>query len=160
MTDTLIALIADHGLTAAGWALSLLAMAATWLLTRSGLAAKWRDLIAEVGVYVRDAVMYVFQVYVEAIKAGRADGKLTDEEKAHALALAVAAVKERLGWRKLLSLGGGLVGRLLGGSGWQGKVDALIGKLVEAEVGKVKVEAKAVGLHTSGTRAEPPPVPR
>jgi len=46
---------------------------------------------------VYEAVVYVAQTYVDDLKAGHADGKLTPEEKAEALARAKAAFKARMG---------------------------------------------------------------
>lgn len=50
---------------------------------------------AQLEVYT--AVEYVAQTYVSDLKAAREDGKLTEQEKAEALAKAKAAFKMRLG---------------------------------------------------------------
>lgn len=167
-------LLVDKGAAALKAALALLASAAAWLLVRAGLSAKWRSLIEELGAHAKDVVLYVFQTYVEAIKAGRADGKLTEEEKTRAKLMAIAALKERLGWKKLLELGGGLLARLFGGDAWERKVEGWLGGAVETAVAEAKRDGKASGLSTSGKDApdsvvdrlplkappEAPPLPR
>jgi hypothetical protein len=77
------------------------------LLALTGLAA--RHLLPMIGWrYARDvasramneivfAVNEVAQVYADAIKDARKDGKLTDEEKAEAKRLAIEAAKRNLG---------------------------------------------------------------
>jgi hypothetical protein len=167
--DLTYSLIIDHGREAVAWALGALAAAAAWLVVRVGVSATWRSLLEEVGAHGRDVVQEVFQVYVEELKAARLDGKLTEDERRHAKALAMAKLKERLGWRKLLELGGGLVARVFAGSSWAKRVEEFLGGAIEASVADAKREGRAAGLKTSGTDVPtiverlplgPPPLPR
>lgn len=154
-------LIADHGTQVAGWLVGILALVGAWALTRLSLAAKWRALITELGMMARDAVLEVWQVYVEAIKAGRADGKLTDEETRAARKMAVDALRVRLGWRKLAQLGGGMLMRIFAGSTWAERLNSWLVGAVETQVAAAKLAGKSAGLVTTGTAvSETPPVPQ
>lgn len=147
-------LLVDKGAKGLQAALAALALAGAWLLAHIGLSAKWRSLIEEIGAHAKDVVQEVFQVFVEGIKAGRADGKLTDAEMNVAKEMAIAKLKERLGWRKLLELGGGMLARLFGGDAWAAKIEGWLGSAVETAVAEAKREGKALELKTSGKDAD------
>lgn len=156
----LIELAVDYGTPVLGWLLALIAAGGGWLVVRLGLAARWRELVKELGAHARDVVLEVWQTYVEAIKAGRADGRLTEEEKRQARDLAMKKLRERLGWKKLLALGGGLFARVFAGEKWAARVEEWLGGAIETAVAEAKREGKALGLRTSGTRSEPAADPR
>jgi hypothetical protein len=139
-------LAVDYGDKLLGWILALLGAAATWLLVRVGASAAWRSLVTELGAHARDVVLEVWQTYVEALKEGRADGKLTDQEKRIAKERAVAKLRARLGWRKLIALGGGVLTKLFAGSAWAQRVEDWLGGAVETAVAEAKREGKAAGL--------------
>lgn len=83
---------------------------------------------------VRDAVLMVHQTYVSEITAGKADGTLTDEEKAKAKADAIAAAKSYIGVKGLEALGRVLGLDVSGVEGW-------LGGKVEAHVAALKADA-------------------
>jgi hypothetical protein len=158
-------LVVDYGARALHAALAALAAALAWLLLRVGLSSRWRSLLEELGAHAKDIVLEVFQTYVEALKAARADGKLTAQEKAHAKTQALDKLKTRLGWWKLVQLGGGLLARVFPGSSWASKLEDLLSGSVETAVAEAKREGKTAGLVTSGKDAPtplplPPPLPR
>ncbi len=149
-------LFVDRGGQALQAALALLALAGAWVLRHVTLSARWRSLLEELGAHSKDVVQEVFQTYVEAIKAGRADGQLTDAEKNRARDMAIAKLRERLSWSKLLQLGGGWLARLLGGTSFENKVESWLGGAVETAVAEAKRGGKAAGLSTSGTNVPDP----
>lgn len=105
-----------------------------------------RAMLGRVGDEAKAAVLEVFQVYVSAIKAASADGKLTADEKAHARGLALDALKRNLGKQGLGRLAR-ILGLRIGGTA----LDAwLLGK-VETAVAEAKLVGTAVGSKTSGT---------
>jgi MFS family permease len=150
MPDGMYALLADYGLGAMTWMLTLLAAAGAWLMVRSGLSAAWRGLVIELGAHARDVVLEVWQTYVEALKAARSDGKLTAEEKATAKGLAIEKIRARLSWPKLVALGGGMLARAFHHEEWAKQLDELLGGAVETAVGEAKRQGKAAGLKTTG----------
>ncbi len=99
--------------------------------------------ISEVG----DAIREVYQTYVGALKDGRADGKLTDAERATAKRMAIAIAKSNIGKKGL-----GRLMRVLG-------IDALddwLGSKVEAAIADAKVVGKAAA---GGSTPRPLPLP-
>lgn len=80
---------------------------------------------------VFSAVKEVEQTVVGAIRRAKADGKITDEEKAEIKAKAIAAVKSYLGAKGLLELA-----KVLGLDG--AALDALIGAKIEGAVHDMK----------------------
>lgn len=62
------------------------------------------DVIDRAHVEVYSAVAYVAQTYVDDLKKAKEDGKLTNEEKAEALARAKQAFKTRMGQHGLEQL--------------------------------------------------------
>lgn len=153
MTETLQNLLTSHGQTVLTWLLALLAAAGGRLLVLITSNKMAQDAARSLALHARDAVQAVFQTYVEAIKAGRADGKLTDAEAAEARAKAIAILRERLGWKQLTKLGGGILAKLFLGDKWVEKAEKMLGTAVEVAVADEKKLGKAQGLTTSGTKA-------
>jgi hypothetical protein len=153
LPDSVYGLMADYGLGAMTWMLAILAAAGAWLMVRLSLASTWRALIVELGAHARDVVLEVWQVYVEALKAARSDGKLTPEEKETARQMAVEKLRARLSLPKLIALGGGALARVFHHDEWAQKLEELLGGAVETAVGEAKRQGKAAGLKTSGTDA-------
>lgn len=150
-------LLANHGNRVLTWILALLAAAGGRLLLMITSNKKAQDAARTLALHARDAVQATFQTYVEAIKKARADGKLTDAEAAEARAKAVAILRDRLGWKALTSLGGGLLSKLFLGDKWADKVEKALGTAVEVAVADEKKLGKAAGLTTSGTKAPASP---
>lgn len=138
-------------------ALAVLATVFAWLFARAGLSARWRNAIDELGAHAKDVVLEVFQIYVEEIKAGRVDGKLTEEEKARAKAMALERLRQRLSWSKLLQIGGGVLTRIFAGHEWAKKVEGWLGGAVETAIAEAKREGKAAKIVSSGKDATTPP---
>lgn len=103
---------------------------------------------------VGDAVLDVCKTYVEAIKEARADGKLTDEEKAAAKKLAVDTAKRNIGRDGLERLA-----KVLGFDA--ATLDQWLGTKVEAAVASMPPAPPFLNP-TSGLTdlVLPPPVPR
>lgn len=135
MTDFIYQLIANHGTTALAWVLTLL----------GGLLAKYvyhrisnsyaRGVIERAWTEVRTAVMEVAQAYVGSLKKGRADGKLTSEEKGNAQILAFETAKRNIGKKGLRRLA-----RVLG----LDSVDDWLKNKIEATVHELSPESTAV----------------
>lgn len=126
-------LIENYGNSALGWVLAglgLLLSRYVWIRIGNDYAL---GVLTRAWGEVRAAVAEVGQTYVAAIKAGRADGKLTDEEKAVAKSLAIAAAKRNLGAKGLRALA-----RILG----LDSVDEWLAGRLEAAV----AEGKAAGV--------------
>lgn len=112
------------GASAFGWLLGK-------LLARYISNKTLRDLLTRLGWEVRAVVLEVHQTWAEDIKKGKADGKLTEEEKAHAKALALSKLKENLGKKGIARLA-----KVLGLH-----IDALdswLGNKIEATVAELK----------------------
>ena len=70
----------------------------------------WRSVVSRATIEVVDAVQAVHQTYVDAIKEGRSDGKLTEKEKTEARIRALKTAKANLGpggFAKLAKIFGG-----------------------------------------------------
>lgn len=82
---------------------SLLLTGVAWLATRiAQRAPQWANaVLIQTGAIVRSIVDEVAQVYVDELKAARADGKLTEAEKAHARQMAWDRCLELLSWSQL-----------------------------------------------------------
>lgn len=154
MEATLLDLLINHGDKALTWVLALLALAATWAIRRVGASKEVLDVLRSVGTKARDVVMEVYQTYVEALKEGRRDGTLTDDEKREAMRRAKAKLLERLTWREAALLAGGLVARLLGSSSWSSKLERLVEGHLETAIAESKYAARAAG----GAKPEAPVV--
>lgn len=79
------------------------------------------------------AVKEIEQTYVSAIRAGKADGKLTDDEKTKAREAAMASLKSHLGTRGL-----GELAKVLGGGDG---LDKYLGTRMEAALHTIKAAA-------------------
>jgi len=93
-------------------------------LIREGLGRLWSE--------VQAAVREVGQTYVDAIREGAADGKLTDAEKKEAKKRAVEIAKSNFGRKGLKALA-----RII-------DVDAWLGSKVEAFLGETKAAEKLI----------------
>jgi hypothetical protein len=112
------------------------AMALGWLLAKFVYprVGDWADrTISRALSEVQDAVLEVSQTYADAIKSGKQDGKLTDEEAAEAKRRAIAIAKSNIGAKGLARLG-----RVLGIG-----VDGWLGTKVEATVKTLKAPPAA-----------------
>ena len=126
-------LIATYGDTATNWLLvAISAILARYIyvliestVTRRYVSALWDE--------VRAAVLEVEQTYVAALRRGREDGLLTDDEKAEARKLAIETAKSNFGLKGLKRLA-----KIF-------DVDKWIGTKLEATVAAVKL-AKAPAL--------------
>ena len=97
-------LIADYGAQAVALVLTGLGLVLTKLVLVKIESAWLHDVITRAWMEVRSAVLEVGQTYVDAIKEGRADGKLTDFEKGEAKAKAIAIAKSNIGKKGLKRL--------------------------------------------------------
>lgn len=61
-----------------------------------------QGIISRAWAEIRDAVEEVSQVYVDAIRKARADGKLTEEEKEEAKRMAIESFKSNFGGEEAL----------------------------------------------------------
>lgn len=145
----LYSLIVAYGPTAMSWALAALGAVGSWVLARIGAQRARRAVFEELGAHARDIVQEVWQTYVEEIKLGTADGNLTASEKAHARALAIAKLKDRLSLKALVALGGGWIARLFTGSSWAAKVESIVGGAVETAVAESKRDARVAVINTA-----------
>jgi hypothetical protein len=143
MEDALLSLLTNYGDDALTWVLALLALAASWTMRRIGASKEVLDVLRSIGIKARDVVMEVYQTYVEALKEGRKDGILTDEEKREALRRAKAKLLERLTWREAALLAGGVLTRLLGKSSWADKLERLVEGQIETAIAENKFAARA-----------------
>jgi hypothetical protein len=152
--------VVSYGPIVVTWALAALGLVGAWVLAKLGAAASTRSLFAELALHARDVVVAVTQVYVDQIKRARADGVLTEDEKATARAMAIAALKERLSLRKLVALGGGWLTKLFAGSKWASKVESILGNAIETAVGDSKRTSVALGIATAPAQVmAPSPAP-
>lgn len=115
-------LIATYGMLALG----LLLTGGTTLLVRFVLvlieSKLIREYVARAWDETKAAVLLVGQTYTDEIKAGRADGKLTSEEKAIAKRRAIEAAKKNIGMEGLKRLA-----RIFDVDDWLGdKVEAVV----------------------------------
>jgi hypothetical protein len=112
----------------------ILMAALTWVaakvaqLISAKVKAEWvRGVLIRLDDAVLNAVREVQQAVVNEIKAGRADGKLTAEERAQVKARAIQSIRSRLGVRGL-----GELARVLGLE--DGCLEKLLSTRVEAAV--------------------------
>ena len=123
-------LIAQYGLTALTWLLAGL----TTVAMKYGISKidsdRIRGYTERLFAEVKAAVFEVGQTYVEALKEGREDGKLTELEKREAKKRAIAIAKSNLGTK-----GAKALARVL-------DVDEWIGNKVEAVLGGEKAAKK------------------
>lgn len=98
-------------------------------------SAYLRDTLMRLGAEIRAAVLECHQVYVDAIKKGREDGKLTPEEAAEAKRKTVEAIKSNLGTKGLKRLM-----RVLGID--EAGIDKYLGSHVEAHVAELKASPR------------------
>ncbi len=101
---------------------------------------------------VLSAVKEVSQTYVDALKNGRADGTLTDEESRKAKELALASAKSYLGMKGLSELA-----RVLGlGSG---EAQSLLSSKIEAAVHDLNVVKQVTGGSAASPQGASPLAP-
>lgn len=77
--------------------LAAMAWAYVKLTTAKFRATSTGEILSRAGVEISGVVLMVKQTYVDAIREGRADGKLTQEEKDEALDRALEALKANYG---------------------------------------------------------------
>lgn len=124
-----------HGDEVVAWLGSALAAVfVRYVIARIGHEGA-REIAGRAAAEVFEAVEEVWQTYVSEIKAGNADGILTEEEKAEAKSRAIGIAKSNLGAKGLARLA-----RALG----MDSVDAWLGSRVESSVSKLKRAGKAV----------------
>jgi len=148
-------LVAEYGLAAlalAGTALSALLSRFVWVQIGN---ATIRGILERVAREAALVVAEVWQTYVAALKAKRADGQLTGDEAKEAFRLAMEKLKARLGWK--------LLARIPVLFGFDAAaVDGWLGTWIEASVDDAKKRGHAVGQKTAGalvkaaTKAVPP----
>lgn len=127
MSDIFYALL-DSGNDVIVWlAVALVGLISRYVVAKIG-SETVRKYVGRALDEVYDAVGEVYQTFVSEIKKGRADGQLTDEEKAEAKAKAIAIAKSNIGAKGLARLG-----RILGVD-----IDDWLGTKVEASVAKLK----------------------
>jgi hypothetical protein len=117
-------------------ALGLLTIALTWLTNWLGKKVKsehWSGVVMKVDDVAIKIVRDVFQAYVEPLKIANADGKLTEEEKAHAKSLAMAQLKSYFGEKGLKEIAS-LVSA--------GKLDEYLGVSLESALTNTRNAAK------------------
>lgn len=105
MTDMLITLFADYGPKILAWMLAALtALLGKYVWQKVG-QEYLRGVLERAMFEINAAVLDVSQTYADGLKAGRADGTLTSEEKGLAKRMAIAKAKENLGAKGLERLG-------------------------------------------------------
>lgn len=100
MTD----LFATYGPDAVAWVLAALGALLAKYVWQKMAAGYLADAAQRAWVEVQGAVLEVSQTYADAIRKGRADGSLTDKEKAEAKALAIGIAKSNIGTKGLARL--------------------------------------------------------
>ena len=153
LPDYAQSLFANQGTTVLTWILGLVALLGARLLAMITTNKATTDAFRVLALHARDAVQATFQVYVEAIKKGRADGKLTPEEAAEAKRQAIAALRARLTWKQLASLGGGILAKIFLGDKWTDKVEKMLGTAVEVSIADEKKLGKAMSVKSTGVDA-------
>ena len=146
MEDLIYNVLGTYGDRALLLILSLLGLAGVRLLVALGTGTAMRNLFGLLARHARDVVVEVGHTYVAALQAGRADGVLTEAEKAEAKAKAMRRLREKLGWRTLLQLGGGLLPALLGlfgASGWTKRIEGWLSGALETQLAELKVAGLA-----------------
>lgn len=132
-SDVGYALVADYG----GTAMTVLLMGLTAVVARYLVpllkSKDLREKMLAVWSAVTAAVREVNQTYVDALREGRADGKLTDEEKAEAKRRAIAVAKSNIGIKGLRA-----IAKALG----LDSIDDWLASKVEAVIGDDKAAAK------------------
>jgi hypothetical protein len=149
MTDFLYALFIEYGTQTISW---LLAAVLGPLLARllAGYVKNQRivGVLNRLGGLVHDVVAEVTQTFVEELKRGRADGKLTIVERKEAKRRALMALKQYLGSRGIAELL-----RVIGLP--EPALDAWLSTRIESEL----VRAKLVQGLRNGGRKLPLPLP-
>ncbi len=105
MLDFVLSVVANYGAPALAWALTALAALLVGKVFSKIKNDFARGVIERATTEVFDVVKAVFQSYVDGIKRGNADGKLTDEEKDQARKLAWEQFASNLGPKGLERLG-------------------------------------------------------
>lgn len=97
-------LIATYGIDALTWVLlALSALLLRWVFPLVQNA--WANgVLNRAWTEVKAAVLEVGQTYVDALKEGKADGKLTEDEKSLAKSKAIAVAKSNIGKKGLKAL--------------------------------------------------------
>ncbi|MFA6168485.1 MAG: hypothetical protein WC700_17810 [Gemmatimonadaceae bacterium] len=126
--------------------LGALLMTAALALAAKHLSGRLEGIVQRALREVGDAVREVYQVYVQALKDGRSDGKLTEAEKVQAKQMAIGIAKANIGQKGLARLL-----RILG-------IDALDGWL-GSKVETAIADAKTIGTAAAGG-SSPRPLPR
>jgi hypothetical protein len=147
--DMILQILANGGDKAVLWATTA---AIAWVGLRvSGLLRNQyvRGVVERAFAEVKDAVLLVEQTYLSALRKANEDGKITEEEKKQALALAVAEAKKLIGMAGLKRLA-----RVLG----LGDVDAWLSSKVEVAVatGKLAGVLPAVASKPASVQLPPP----
>ena len=119
--------------------LSALAIRLVNALTSNSTA---RAVLGRAGEEVRAVVLDVFQTFVGAIKEGRADGKLTADEKERARSMALSKLKANLGKAGLARLA-----RVLGLK--NDLLDSWLISKIESGVAEAKLIGTAAGSKTT-----------
>jgi hypothetical protein len=142
-------LIITHGDKAALWTLAAIAaLLARYVFvlidsttTQRIVAAAWNESAS--------AALEVWQTWTKALKEGRADGKLTEDEKVEAKKRAIAIARKNIGKKGLARLA-----KIFGVDDWIGnKVEAFIAdKSSNIALGEV--------IETTGTEKPTPPKPK
>ena len=142
--------LADYGdKIAAAFAalLGILGSRYLWGRLATGTA---RTIVQRAYAEIVDAVLEVWQTYVSDLRKGRADGVLTDEERATAKARALAVARQNLGAKGLTRLA-----RALGFGSLLGVDDDATSKWLATKVETAVAGLKSAGLMTGSTRPAP-----
>lgn len=123
-------ILVDIGQTAIPWVVTLLVGLLSKYVYSKIQNDYWRGVTERATEEVFAAAQEVHQTYVKGIKAGRADGKLTDGEKAAAKDAALKTAKSNLG-----SKGFQRLAKVMGG---EGAADKWLGTRVESSVSALK----------------------
>ncbi len=133
-----------HGDKFLMWALVFIGGLVSMVILKQLKSGTVRDIVSRALTEVGDAVLAVTQTYVDEIKLASADGKLTDEEKAHAKAKAVALIKSNIGLEGIKKLA-----RIIGVD-----VDGWLGTKVEAAVAVLKAKTGTLLATATTTTAQ------
>jgi hypothetical protein len=95
-------LIIEFGPKAFAWILAAVGAVLARYVVKMVSIKTAREIILRAGAEIRDAVTEVSQTYVDAVRRGRSDGKLTDEEAAEAKRLAWESFYANFGGAKAL----------------------------------------------------------
>jgi hypothetical protein len=154
MRDFLYELVSEWGLKVGAWLASLLlAVMAAWVWKRIRIQVV-RDVLERAWTEIVASALQVWQTYVQAIKEGRADGKLTPEEATEARRRALDAFKRNFGLAALAKAAPGWIFGAKAKEWAEGWADHKL----EAAVAKLKADGVTVAASPSASEVAARPL--